>query len=103
MESRYYIDSGWRINTEGHGRSINSLTALALIPILGLLFVVFLPVIGFVLFGSAIISKASEISAVLLNTAPVGEVHLTGHDSSEVQAPSSELENLAAEIDARRK
>ena len=84
------------------------------VPLLGALFLMFLPVIGFALFGWAIVKKvtggvkqsATELASTM---APggfaTGEAHFTGKPGEEQkgEAPkSAELEKLEKEIEARK-
>ena len=84
------------------------------VPLLGALFLMFLPLIGFALFGYAIVKKitggmkqgATELASTM---APggfaTGEAHFTGKPGEEKpgEAPkSAELEKLEKEIAAKR-
>ncbi len=84
------------------------------VPLLGALFLMFLPLIGFALFGYAIVKKvtggvkqtATDFAATM---APggfaTGEAHFTGKPGEEKpgEAPkSAELEQLRKEIDEKR-
>jgi small-conductance mechanosensitive channel len=102
MANGYFVDNNWQINTEGRGRPINSLLVLALIPILGLMFVVFLPVIGFYLVGRAVGSKIVGASIGFFDPTPVGEMHLTGHGPSKNSEEIPPLKELSKEIEIRR-
>lgn len=55
--SYYFHKQNWSIDTTPPGLRIGTLTTLAVSAVLGLLFVVFLPVIGFVLSVRALIEK----------------------------------------------
>lgn len=86
------------------------------VPILGALFLVFLPFIGFALFGYAVVKKvtggvkrgATELASTM---APggfaTGEAHFTGkpgeekHDEGEAKAQEA-IEKLAKEIEERK-
>lgn len=87
-----------------------------IIPLLGALFLVFLPLIGFALFGYAIVKKvtgtvkrgATELASTM---APggfaTGEAHFTGKPGEEKKAEGEaraqkEIEELAKEIEARK-
>src|SRR5512140_1746587 len=87
-----------------------------IVPLLGALFLMFLPLIGFALFGHAIVAKvtggvrrsATELAATM---APggfaTGEAHFTGKAGEEKEKPAegaagAELEKLAKEIAERR-
>ncbi|HEY7725895.1 MAG TPA: hypothetical protein VH880_11210 [Anaeromyxobacteraceae bacterium] len=96
------------------------LAALALAPVLGLAFLVFLPFIGFYLTGEAALRpvlrafrrEAGELAATMAPGWQPGEAHLTGrHEESAPaaakgpppEAPGKEpLEELAKEIEERR-
>ncbi|HEX9051015.1 MAG TPA: hypothetical protein VF841_10820 [Anaeromyxobacter sp.] len=84
------------------------------VPLLGALFLMFLPLIGFALFGYAIVKKvtggvkqgATELASTM---APggfaTGEAHFTGKPGEEKkgEAPrNAELEKLEKEIEAKR-
>jgi hypothetical protein len=84
------------------------------VPLLGALFLMFLPLIGFALFGYAIVKKvtggvkqgATELASTM---APggfaTGEAHFTGKPGEEKkgEAPKSpEIEELEKEIEAKR-
>jgi len=96
--------------------AIPMLAALVLTPILGLTFLMFLPFIGFYLTIEAALQpllrvfkhEASELAATMSPGWQPGEAHLTGkreEGSKAVESqgpPTSELENLAREVEARR-
>ena len=85
------------------------------VPLLGALFLMFLPLIGFALFGYAIVKKvtggvkqgATELASTM---APggfaTGEAHFTGKPGEEKKngeaAKSPEIEKLEKEIEAKR-
>jgi hypothetical protein len=84
------------------------------VPLLGALFLMFLPLIGFALFGHAIVKKvtggvrrsATELASTM---APggfaTGEAHFTGKAAEEKPAEGAahgEIEKLAKEIEERR-
>jgi len=86
------------------------------VPLLGALFLMFLPLIGFALFGYAIVKKvtggvkqgATELASTM---APggfaTGEAHFTGKPGEEKKADgeasaAAEIEKLAKEIEARK-
>ncbi len=86
------------------------------VPLLGALFLVFLPFIGFALFGYAIVKKvtgtvrrgATELaSTVAPGGFATGEAHFTGKRGEEKKAEGEakaqeEIEQLAKEIEARK-
>jgi hypothetical protein len=84
------------------------------VPLLGALFLMFLPLIGFALFGYAIVKKitggvkqgATELaSTVSPGGFATGEAHFTGKpgDAKPGEAPKgAEIEKLEKEIQARR-
>jgi hypothetical protein len=88
----------------------------AVVPLLGALFLVFLPLIGFALFGYAIVKKvtggvkqsAAELaSTVVPGGFATGEAHFTGKPGEEKGAGAegaaqAEIEKLAKEIEARK-
>jgi len=85
-----------------------------IVPLLGALFLMFLPLIGFALFGYAIVKKVTggvkQSAAELASTmAPggfaTGEAHFTGKPGEEKkgEAPKNpEIEELEKEIEARK-
>jgi hypothetical protein len=126
-KSGYYWNPGkWTITpipAEGgtlpgdHGERylrIPLLAAILLAPILGGLFVVFLPFIGFALFFLALARKLAgaakrvgeELTATLAPGWRPGEAHLTGKRrdlaDKEVPAASEAIEKLAKEIEEKR-
>lgn len=125
----YYLNaSSWSVTPvahdgerlpAGHGRwlRIPTAAALALVPILGATFLVFLPVIGFLVTLYAIASAAvnalhgtaTELAATVNPGWVPGEAHFTGQAARsagvEEKGPISNgeaLEALAAEIARRR-
>jgi hypothetical protein len=86
------------------------------VPLLGALFLMFLPLIGFALFAYAIVKKvtggAKQAATELASTvAPggfaTGEAHFTGKAGEEKGAedevtPQAEIEHLAKEIEERK-
>jgi hypothetical protein len=88
--------------------------ALLIVPILGAVFLVFLPLIGFGLFAYAIGKRlgggvkrhATELASTVQPGWVAGEAHLTGkpgeEKKGEAKAPP-ELEKLEKEIEAARK
>jgi hypothetical protein len=86
------------------------------VPLLGALFLVFLPLIGFALFGYAVVKKVSSMmkqgatelaSTVAPGGFATGEAHFTGkpgEEREEKAEPSAqaEIEHLAKEIEERK-
>ncbi|HET8542437.1 MAG TPA: hypothetical protein VFL83_21365 [Anaeromyxobacter sp.] len=84
------------------------------VPVLGALFLVFLPLIGFALFGWAIVKKitggvrqgATELASTMTPGGfATGEAHFTGKPGEEkkgVAPKSAEIEKLEREIEAKR-
>ncbi len=86
------------------------------VPLLGALFIIFLPLIGFALFGYAIAKKvtvgvrrgAAELaSTVAPGGFATGEAHFTGKPGEEKEGGTegkaqAEIEELAKEIEARK-
>jgi hypothetical protein len=93
--------------------------ALLLTPILGALFLMFLPLIGFVLFFRALAeplvrmfrSSAEDLAATMSPGWTPGEAHLTGkapenagvEEKGPIAAGSAELDALAREIEEKRR
>jgi hypothetical protein len=84
-----------------------------IVPVLGALFLMFLPLIGFALFAYAIVRKvtggakeaATELAATVSPGWVPGEAHLTGKPGEEkagAATPSEELARLEKEIAAKR-
>ena len=85
---------------------------LVLVPVLGALFLIFLPLIGFALFGYAIAKRltggvkkgAEELASTVSPGWTPGEAHLTGkpgEEKGEAKATPG-LEELEKEIEARK-
>jgi hypothetical protein len=84
----------------------------AVIPVIGLAFLMFLPMIGFALFGKAIAMKvtghvADGATSLAANIAPdlaTGAAYMTGHKEEEKPAEkvAPELEKLEQEIKDKR-
>jgi ABC-type transport system involved in cytochrome bd biosynthesis fused ATPase/permease subunit len=108
--SYYFHRQNWNIDTNPPGTPISAFSALAISAVLGLLFVIFLPVIGFVLAGKALMQKIVSVSKPLFQTSlsPIsvpGEAHLTGHRSegtTKSEAAEETMQELSKEIQARR-
>lgn len=108
-------DGGRLPNEPGRWYAIPALAALALTPFLGALFLMFLPVIGFVLTGEA---AARNVAALFTGTAGelavavapgwvTGESHLTGkaerrEAKEEIDPIDARLMELEREIERRR-
>ena len=105
-------------NEKGTWLAIPTFAALALTPLLGALFLMFLPMIGFVLCGEAAGKKlagavrggAGELAATMAPGMLPGEAHLTGKGADkdakalETAAPEAErLATLEKEISEKRK
>lgn len=74
-------------------------------PIAGALFLMFLPVIGFVLLAEAMVQRAGEVvQGWVTPQAVVGESYLTGtqSDAKLSERSDEELEKLAKEIEKKR-
>jgi len=106
-------DGGRLPNEKGKWIAVPTFLALALTPILGALFLMFLPMIGFVLCAEAAGKKIAGVFAtsagdlVAPGYAP-GMAHLTGKEASEAKKDGEakaapELEKLEKEIEEKRK
>jgi len=106
-------DGGRLPNENGKWLAIPTVLALALTPVLGALFLMFLPMIGFVLCAEAAGKKIAGVFAtsagdlVAPGYAP-GMAHLTGKEASEAKKDGEakaapELEKLEKEIEEKRK
>jgi hypothetical protein len=94
------------INLEGRGKPVPTALVLLLVPLLGALFLIFMPAIGFFLAAQALGRKIGYTLAPLLHIAvtpmpAAGEAHLTGHEPKGGGSEKS-LEDLDKEIQARR-
>ncbi|HSN16318.1 MAG TPA: hypothetical protein VLT61_16915 [Anaeromyxobacteraceae bacterium] len=100
-------------NEKGSWLAIPTVAALALTPLLGALFLMFLPMIGFVLFAHAAGVKVASLfkggagELVVPGYAP-GMAHLTGKEAGaekkEGEAKAApELEKLSKEIEDKRR
>ena len=128
VKSGYYLDAaGWVVHPvardgerlpagRGQWRRVPTLVAIALTPILGLVFLMFLPVIGFALATQAAVQKlltifrasAIDLAATVGPGWAPGEAHLTGkrgEEAAEKDAPEApgRLDDLEKEIDGKRK
>jgi hypothetical protein len=106
-------DGGRLPNEKGSWIAVPTFLALALTPILGALFLMFLPMIGFVLCAEAAGKKIAGVFAtsagdlVAPGYAP-GMAHLTGKAADDAKKASEavaapELEKLQKEIEEKRK
>lgn len=107
-ESYYFHRQNWTIDTTPPGRPIGIITAMLISSILGLMFVVFLPVFGFILVGKFLAQKAAEFAKPLFQSSiapsPIpGEAHLTGTPgTSSEKSASEEMDKFLKEIQALR-
>jgi hypothetical protein len=60
MTSYYFHRSNWSIDTTPPGRPVSVFTALVLSVTLGLGFVVFMPVVGFIMLGKGLLDVGSD-------------------------------------------
>jgi hypothetical protein len=84
----------------------------AVVPVIGLAFLMFLPAIGFALFGKAIVMRvtghvaegASSLAATVAPDMATGAAYLAGHKDEEKPAGkvTPELEKLEKEIGEKR-
>jgi hypothetical protein len=108
MANEYYWNSAkWEINQNGEGTMVHPLVALAIAPMIGGLFVIFMPFIGLYLFAKFLASKMAGLVHSLFHTtvAPIaepGSAYITGSKSEGSKAAESALEELSKEIQARR-
>lgn len=107
-KTTYYFHKNWSIDTNPPGLRVGVLGALLITPILGALFLMFLPFIGFALVIQAIALKAAKLAKPLFQTslsplpAP-GEAHLTGHPGKEHgEMMDAALDEIAKEVQERR-
>ena len=130
VNSGYYFNAArWHVEPiandgdrlpEGNGRwmKVPTAAALLLVPILGATFLMFLPLIGFVLLAQALAAKtfslfhahATELAATVSPGWQPGEAHFTGkraeHEGVEEKGPTAKgdaLDALAEEIERKRK
>jgi hypothetical protein len=125
VKSGYYLNAKrWHVEpiandgdklpaAEGSWVRVNTVVALALVPVLGATFLMSLPVIGFAVFGRAIVGKAlavfsrgaGELASTVSPGWAAGEAHLGGKPGEEKAAEpkaSKELDALGEEIAARK-
>jgi hypothetical protein len=105
-------DGGRLPNENGKWVAVPTVLALGLTPILGALFLMFLPMIGFVLCAEAAGKKiagafASSAGDLVAPGYAPGMAHLTGKEASEAKKDGEakaapELEKLAKEIEEKR-
>ncbi|ABS26045.1 hypothetical protein [Anaeromyxobacter sp. Fw109-5] len=130
VQSGYYFNAmKWHVEPiakdgdrlpEGKGEwmKVPTLAALALIPILGLTFLMFLPMIGFVIFARALVNPiiamfnrgATELASTVSPGWQPGEAHFTGKPTegagTEEKGPTAadaQLDALEKEIQEKRK
>ena len=108
MTNEYFWNSAkWEINQSGDGVKVHPLVALAIAPLLGGLFVVFMPFIGLYLFGKFMASKAANLVKSLfhISVTPIaepGSSYMTGSKAKNSQAGEETLKELTKEIQERR-
>lgn len=91
------------ITQEGEGTVVHPLVALALTPIIGLAFLMFLPFIGFYLSIQALGLKLGALFAPHAAPVATGAAYLTGQEGSgNLKDPSSTLKVLQEDIERRR-
>jgi hypothetical protein len=130
VRSGYYFNAArWHVEPiandgdhlpEGNGRwmKVPTIAALLLVPILGATFLMFLPLIGFVLLAHAMATKvvglfhasAADLAATMSPGWAPGEAHFTGkrpeNAGAEEKGPTEKgdaLDALAEEIERKRK
>jgi len=108
-------DGGRLPNEKGTWIAIPAMAALALTPLFGALFLMFLPMIGFILTAEAAAKKVAalatgasgELAATMAPGWVPGEAHLTGKAGEEKKAGEGSaaptLEQLEKEIAEKRK
>lgn len=111
-------DGGRLPEGKGEWMRVNTLAALALVPVLGALFLVFLPFIGFALALQAAAmpvvrlfkASAGDLAATMTPGWQPGEAHFTGKRTEEASvdaqgppAMPTRLELLEREIEAKRR
>ena len=84
----------------------------AVVPVIGLAFLMFLPAIGFALFGKALVMRvtgqvaegASSLAATISPDLATGAAYMTGHKEEEKAADkvTPEIEKLEQEIKEKR-
>ena len=107
-------DGGRLPNEKGSWIAVPTVVALALTPVLGALFLMFLPMIGFVLSAEAAGKRVAAVfsgaaSDLAVNVTPgwaPGAAHLAGKEGEKKEGEAKatpELEQLAKEIEEKRK
>lgn len=114
----YWNPRGWQVEVIGneggtlpgtpdqHFLRLPFLVMLAVVPMMGMMFAVFLPAIGFALFVYAIARKltggvkegAKELAGTVTPGWQPGEAHFTGKPGEEGNRTTAELEKLEKDI-----
>ncbi len=120
VQSGYYInlsrlaiepvaENGGRLPAgPGTWKRIPTLAAILATPIVGLAFLMFLPMIGFVLCAKAVAVKltgpATELAASVSPGMATGAAYMTGKEGEKAEEKAApEVEKLAKEIEEKRK
>ena len=108
MNNDYHIDwNKLEINQEGRGTKVHPMVALALTPIIGLAFLLFLPFIGFYLVIEALAQLSTKlirrgVESYVSQTPAVGQAHLTGNQPSGTPESNEVLDELHKEVQTLR-
>jgi uncharacterized membrane protein YoaK (UPF0700 family) len=106
MAKDYYFDNkNWEVNQNGVGRKVHPLVALMIAPLIGGLFVVFMPFIGLYLFTKFMLGKVIDVfkPALIPTGMAVGASYMTGAPTKEGSRASEEiLKDLLKEVEDKR-
>ena len=104
MASYFFHKQDWSIDTVAPGIKLPVPVVLMIVPLMGALFLMFLPFIGFGLVLYAIARKIARVSEPVFTPMPIpGEAHFTGAPGKEHgEAMDSVLDEIAKEVQDRR-
>ena len=115
LRSRHGVHEGAAVvftNPFELGRALQFALLFAVVPVIGLAFLMFLPAIGFALFGKALVMRvtgqvaegASSLAATISPDLATGAAYMTGHKEDEKAAGkvTPEIEKLEKEISEKR-
>ena len=105
--SYYFHHQSWSIDTDPtNGMRIPTALVFIFVPLMGALFLMFMPLIGFLLTIQALAMKVRapfmDLAATVQPGWVAGEAHLTGKRDSGNPSKDAVLDELQEEIDRRR-
>lgn len=113
--SYFFHKASWTIDTNPErGLRLPLPVVFLVVPVLGAVFLMFLPVIGFILLGQTIAVRLSEFAGKLVENsmplgAAIGEAHLTGappeaaKKETEEDPQDAKLRQLEREVASKRR